>query len=75
MAYSTHHQDQRPQTPDSRVEPVYRSETERTQALEPWLHTYNHHRNHTAIGGPPIETSRNAGESGRSGLLKCPEAG
>lgn len=32
----------------------YTSETERTTALDTWLHTYNHHRNHTAIGGPPI---------------------
>ena len=26
----------------------------RTAALDTWLHTYNHHRHHTAIGGPPI---------------------
>jgi transposase-like protein len=26
----------------------------RTQALDTWLHSYNHHRHHTAIGGPPI---------------------
>ena len=26
----------------------------RTAALDNWLHTYNHHRHHTAIGGPPI---------------------
>lgn len=26
----------------------------RTAALDDWLHTYNHHRHHTAIGGPPI---------------------
>ena len=32
----------------------YRSETERTAALAAWLHTYNHHRFHTAIGCPPI---------------------
>jgi transposase InsO family protein len=28
--------------------------TARTAALDDWLHTYNHHRHHTAIGGPPI---------------------
>jgi len=28
--------------------------TTRTAALDTWLHTYNHHRHHTAIGGPPI---------------------
>ena len=32
----------------------YTSEAERTQALADWTHTYNHHRGHTAIGGPPI---------------------
>ncbi|WP_131739165.1 IS481 family transposase [Actinomadura roseirufa] len=31
----------------------YRSETERRRALPDWLHTYNHHRGHTAIGGHP----------------------
>ena len=33
---------------------TYRSEAERVAALDDWLHTYNHHRHHTAIGGPPI---------------------
>jgi transposase InsO family protein len=32
----------------------YRSDLERADALDEWLHLYNHHRNHTAIGGPPI---------------------
>ena len=32
----------------------YRSEAARTRALDKWLHTYNHHRHHTAVGGPPI---------------------
>jgi transposase InsO family protein len=31
----------------------YRSEAERRKALPDWLHHYNHHRFHTAIGGPP----------------------
>jgi transposase InsO family protein len=26
----------------------------RTRALDDWLHLYNHHRHHIAIGGPPI---------------------
>jgi transposase InsO family protein len=39
---------------------VYRSENARTAALEHWLHTYNHHRTHTAIGGqPPISRLNN----------------
>ncbi|QUQ67902.1 IS481 family transposase [Kutzneria sp. CA-103260] len=31
----------------------YRSETERREALPRWLHTYNHHRGHTALAGLP----------------------
>jgi len=38
---------------------TYYSEQERTTALDPWIHTYNHHRNHTAIGGPPINRVTN----------------
>ena len=38
---------------------VYTSNTDRTTALADWLHTYNHHRNHTAIGGPPISRATN----------------
>lgn len=34
---------------------VFHSNTERANALAPWLHTYNTQRRHTAIGGqPPI---------------------
>ncbi len=38
---------------------LYTSETERINALDTWLHTYNHHRNHTAISGPPITRINN----------------
>jgi len=31
----------------------YFSEAERSSALATWLHLYNHHRHHTALGGPP----------------------
>jgi transposase InsO family protein len=31
----------------------YRSDTERCQAFTTWLHTYNHHRGHTALAGQP----------------------
>jgi transposase InsO family protein len=31
----------------------YHSETQRRAALAPWLHMYNHHRGHTALGGLP----------------------
>jgi transposase InsO family protein len=31
----------------------YRTETERQAALPDWLHTYNHHRGHTALNGLP----------------------
>lgn len=32
---------------------LYSSETERRTALPHWLHYYNHHRAHSAIGGQP----------------------
>ena len=35
---------------------AWRSDGQRTRALARWLHTYNHHRHHTATSGPP--TSR-----------------
>ncbi|HEX8081152.1 MAG TPA: IS481 family transposase, partial [Jatrophihabitans sp.] len=31
----------------------YHSDTQRCQALTTWLHTYNHHRGHTALAGHP----------------------
>ena len=31
----------------------YRSETDKREAFQGWLHDYNHHRFHTAVGGPP----------------------
>jgi transposase InsO family protein len=33
---------------------LWTSETQRVAGLARWLHIYNHHRHHTAIGGPPI---------------------
>lgn len=39
----------------------YTSNDERTAALADFLHTYNHHRCHTALGGhPPISRINNA---------------
>ncbi|MGW6707344.1 IS481 family transposase [Streptomyces sp. NPDC054956] len=39
----------------------YTSNQERTEALTDFLHTYNHHRCHTALGGhPPISRVNNA---------------
>ena len=32
---------------------VYRSNIARHHALDQWLHLYNHHRSHTALGGDP----------------------
>jgi transposase InsO family protein len=32
---------------------AYPTETSRRAALDPWLHTYNHHRGHTALKGLP----------------------
>ena len=37
----------------------YGSEAERRAALPRWLHFYNHHRVHSAIGGPPISRLNN----------------
>ena len=39
----------------------FANSAERAAALPGWLHTYNHHRNHTALGGlPPISRVSNA---------------
>ena len=39
---------------------VYTSNSQRTRALDRFLHTYNHHRGHTALGGdPPITHATN----------------
>jgi len=39
---------------------IYASSAERTQALDGWLHHYNHHRPHSAIGRqPPISRLNN----------------
>lgn len=35
---------------------AYRSESARRNALTSWLHLYNHHRPHTALGGKPPVT-------------------
>ena len=35
---------------------LYRSDTERCDEFPNWLHTYNHHRGHTALGGQPPAT-------------------
>ncbi len=32
----------------------WQSDDQRARFLANWLHRYNHHRHHTAIGGPPI---------------------
>ena len=32
----------------------YARQCDRTRMLARWLHIYNHHRVHTAVGGPPI---------------------
>jgi len=35
---------------------LHRSDTERCEQFPIWLHTYNHHRGHTALGGQPPAT-------------------
>jgi transposase-like protein len=42
---------------------LYPSEAARRAAFQPWLHWYNHHRPHTALGGhPPITRCTNLPE-------------
>jgi transposase InsO family protein len=38
---------------------TWRSDTARARTLDRWLHRYNHHRHHTAIGGPPASRVNN----------------
>ena len=38
---------------------LWRSEASRARALDRWLHRYNHHRHHTAIGGTPASRVTN----------------
>ncbi len=38
---------------------MFRSENERRRRLDRWVHDYNHHRDHTAIGGPPASRVHN----------------
>ena len=38
---------------------TYRSDTARNRALDRWLHHYNHHRAHTALGAQPPMTTLN----------------
>jgi transposase InsO family protein len=38
---------------------TWTSEGQRVRALARWLHIYNHHRHHTAIGGPPVSRAGN----------------
>jgi transposase InsO family protein len=35
---------------------LYRTDADRCAAFSDWLHTYNHHRGHTALGGNPPAT-------------------
>ena len=37
----------------------YTSDAERRAALPSWVHFYNHHRIHSAIGGPPVSRLNN----------------
>ena len=52
---------------------TYRSESARRAALPRWLHLYNHHRTHTALGGrPPASRVPNlSGQNTRSGSIDC----
>jgi transposase InsO family protein len=73
-ATATHHTRTRPYRPQTngKVERYHRilteewayarpylSDTDRADSLPDWLHRYNHHRHHTAIGGPPASRVTN----------------
>ena len=47
---------------------TFRSENERRRRLDRWVHDYNHHRNHTAVGGPPASRVHNVCGSELGGL-------
>jgi transposase InsO family protein len=38
---------------------LWKSDQSRARALDRWIHRYNHHRHHTAIGGPPASRVTN----------------
>lgn len=38
---------------------LWKSDASRARTLDHWLHRYNHHRHHTAIGGPPVSRVTN----------------
>jgi len=38
---------------------LWKSEASRARALDRFMHRYNHHRHHTAVGGPPISRVNN----------------
>ena len=38
---------------------LWKSDASRARTLDHWLHRYNHHRHHTAIGGPPASRVNN----------------
>jgi len=38
---------------------IWRSDAARARTLDRWLHRYNHHRHHTAVGGPPASRVTN----------------
>ena len=41
------------------IKRFYGSEAERARTLDGFVHAYNHHRYHTAVGGPPISRVNN----------------
>jgi transposase InsO family protein len=47
---------------------LWKSDASRARTLDPFLHRYNHHRHHTAIGGPPASRVTNlAGQNSTLG--------
>jgi hypothetical protein len=48
----------------------YRSEAARTQALDKWLHMYNHHRHNTGHRGPTHHLRQQPGGAERLGVVE-----
>jgi transposase InsO family protein len=54
---------------------LYRSGAERSNEFTTWLHTYNHHRGHTALGGqPPAYLTSQVSATSPGGTQRAPRS-
>jgi hypothetical protein len=54
---------------------LWTSERQRANALEAFLHPYNYHRHHTAVGGPPASRVNNLPGHYTQDSIPAPEYG